>query len=102
MMSRPGTRSAVRTDGLGAAKLLIKTGVILSFLVLLTGLNYLSTGDTPILWSNGDVASISSDVAMNFYRRNLRSDEVRTFSNRPPSVTGHIIPQYRLLLENLF
>lgn len=82
LLARDSARPT-KNDGLGAIRFVVKGLVVLSFLVLVTGINYASTGELPALWSDGDVATISSDVAMNFYRRNLRSQDVR-YSSGPP------------------
>jgi hypothetical protein len=67
-------------DGLGGLRFAVKGGVIISFLVLITTFNYLSTGQVPSLWTAGDDFVASTDHAMSFLQRNLKDDDedVRT------------------------
>ena len=71
-----------RSDGLGGVRFVVKSLVIVSFLVLITGYNYYTTGEVPSLWNTGDGLSTSADHAMQFVRRKLTEDDDVRCKNR--------------------
>ena len=74
MISRDKLRPS-RSDGLAGARFVVKSLVIISFLVLLTGYNYLATGQVPTLWSAGDDIAASTEHMVQFVSRKLRDDD---------------------------
>lgn len=71
-----------RSDGLAGARFVVKSLVIVSFLVLITTFNYISTGQVPTLWETGDALSASTEHAVTFLTRGLKDDgEVRLSSD---------------------
>ena len=72
---------APMNDGMGAIRFAVKGGVIISFLVLITTFNYLSTGQIPSLWTTGDDFITSTDHAVTFLQRNLKDDDEEVRSN---------------------
>lgn len=74
MISRDKLRPS-RSDGLAGARFVVKSLVIISFLVLLTGYNYLATGQVPTLWSAGDDLASSTEHMVQFVSRKLKDDD---------------------------
>lgn len=84
-----------RSDGMAAARFAVKAVVIVSFLLLVTGINYATTGEVPSLWNTGDVLASTTEQAVNFMGRGLRDEaEVRVFT---PILT--LKPPHRLFFS---
>lgn len=65
---------------MAGVKFLVKAGVIVSFLVLITAFNYVTTGQVPSLWTTGDAMAIPTDHIVAFAQRKLKEEEqVRFF-----------------------
>lgn len=75
------TQQSVRashSDGLAGARFIVKSLVIVSFLILITTFNYVSTGQVPTLWETGDALTSTTEHAVLYMSRGLKDDgEVR-------------------------
>lgn len=54
---------------------MVKSLVIISFLVLITTFNYVSTGQVPTLWETGDALAATTEHAVTFVARGLKEEE---------------------------